>query len=62
VRHRRHLVAGRLGLIPYLHIDINLPVFGYSLLITLVFGILSGLIPALKMSRLDPVQALKGTA
>jgi ABC-type antimicrobial peptide transport system permease subunit len=27
-----------------------------------VFGILSGLIPALKMSRLDPVQALKGTA
>jgi putative ABC transport system permease protein len=50
------------GLIPYLHIDINLPVFGYSLLITLVFGILSGLIPALKMSRLDPVQALKGTA
>jgi putative ABC transport system permease protein len=50
------------GLIPYLHIDINLPVFGYSLLITVVFGILSGLIPALKMSRLDPVQALKGTA
>jgi putative ABC transport system permease protein len=50
------------GLIPYLHVDINLPVFGYSLLITLVFGVLSGLIPALKMSRLDPVQALKGNA
>jgi putative ABC transport system permease protein len=50
------------GLIPYLHVHINLPVFGHGLLVTLVFGILSGLIPALKMSRLDPVQALKGNA
>jgi putative ABC transport system permease protein len=27
-----------------------------------VFGLLSGLIPAWKMSRLDPVHALKGAA
>jgi putative ABC transport system permease protein len=50
------------GLIPYLHVDLNLPVFGYGLLITLVFGVLSGLIPAWKMARLAPVHALKGIA
>jgi putative ABC transport system permease protein len=48
------------NLIPYLKVDINLPVFSYGLLITLIFGLLSGVIPAWKMSRLDPVIALKG--
>ncbi|MFD2367796.1 ABC transporter permease [Pseudoduganella sp. GCM10020061] len=50
------------GLIPYLKVNLNLAVVGYCTLITFVFGILSGLIPAWKMSRLDPVLALKGTA
>jgi putative ABC transport system permease protein len=50
------------GLIPYLKVHLNLAVFGYGLLITLVFGLLSGVIPAWKMSRLDPVHALKGNA
>lgn len=50
------------GLIPYLQVNLNLAVFGYGLLITLVFGVLSGVIPAWKMSRLAPVHALKGTA
>ena len=50
------------GLIPYLKVDLNLPVFAYGLLITLVFGVLSGVVPAWKMSRLDPVHALKGNA
>lgn len=50
------------GLIPYLHVDLNLAVFGYGLLLTLVFGLLSGVVPAWKMSRLAPVHALKGTA
>ncbi len=50
------------GLIPYLKVHFNLAVFGYGLLITLVFGVLSGVIPAWKMSRLDPVHALKGNA
>lgn len=49
-------------LIPYLKVSLNLAVFGYGLLISLVFGFLSGVIPALKMSRLDPVHALKGVA
>jgi putative ABC transport system permease protein len=48
------------GLIPYLRIDMNFAVLAYGLLITLVFGLLSGILPAWKMSRLDPVHALKG--
>src|SRR5471030_2430571 len=50
------------GLIPYLHVELDLAVFGYGLLITLVLGLMSGVIPAWKMSRLDPVHALKGVA
>jgi putative ABC transport system permease protein len=49
------------GLIPYLQIDMDWAVFGYGLGIATVFGILSGVLPAWKMSRLDPVHALKGT-
>jgi putative ABC transport system permease protein len=48
------------GLIPYAKIHLNLAVLGYGLLITLIFGLLSGVLPAWKMSRLDPVNALKG--
>jgi putative ABC transport system permease protein len=50
------------GVIPYLKVDLNLSVFFCGLVITLVFGLLSGVIPAWKMSRLHPVQALKGAA
>ena len=49
------------GLIPYLKVGIDLPVLGYGLVLTLVFGLLSGILPAWKMSRLDPVHALKGS-
>jgi len=49
-------------LIPYLEVHINPAVFGFGMLLAFVFGLLSGLIPAWKMSRLDPVHALKGTA
>jgi putative ABC transport system permease protein len=49
-------------LIPYLEVGINLPVFGCGMLLALVFGLLSGALPAWKMSRLDPVHALKGAA
>ena len=48
------------GVIPYLHINMNFSILAYGLLITLVFGLLSGILPAWKMSRLDPVHALKG--
>ncbi|GAB2851725.1 ABC transporter permease [Pseudoduganella ginsengisoli] len=50
------------GVVPYLKVSLNGAVFGYGLLLTIVFGVLSGVIPAWKMSRLDPVHALKGTA
>jgi putative ABC transport system permease protein len=49
-------------LIPYLEVHINLKVFGWGMLVAFVFGLLSGVIPAWKMSRLDPVHALKGAA
>lgn len=51
---------GTSGIIPYLQVELTLPVYGYGLLITVIFGLLSGVIPAWKMSRLDPVFALKG--
>jgi putative ABC transport system permease protein len=50
------------GLIPYLRVSLNLAVFGWGLLLAVVFGLLSGVLPAWKMSRLHPVQALKGAA
>ncbi len=50
------------GLIPYLKVDLNLAIFGYGLLLSLLFGLMSGVVPAWKMSRLDPVHALKGNA
>jgi putative ABC transport system permease protein len=49
-------------LIPYLKVGVNPTVFGGGMLLAFVFGLLSGLIPAWKMSRLDPVHALKGAA
>jgi len=53
---------GESALIPYLDVGINLPVFACGMLLAFVFGLLSGVIPAWKMSRLDPVHALKGNA
>jgi putative ABC transport system permease protein len=49
-------------LIPYLKVGLNPSVFACGMLLAFVFGLLSGLIPAWKMSRLDPVHALKGAA
>jgi putative ABC transport system permease protein len=48
------------ALIPYLRIEMDWAVFGYGLVLATVFGLLSGVLPAWKMSRLDPVHALKG--
>jgi len=48
------------GLIPFGKFTVNLTIFLYSMLICLFFGLLSGVLPAWKMSRLHPVDALKG--
>jgi len=48
------------GLLPYAQLEINLRVFVAGLGIALLFGVLSGVYPAWRMSRLHPVQALSG--
>jgi putative ABC transport system permease protein len=50
------------GVIPYAAFGLNLRVFAYALALALFFGFLSGVYPAWRMSRLHPVQALKGAS
>jgi putative ABC transport system permease protein len=50
------------GLVPFSHIDFNYRIFLYAVALACFFGILSGLLPAWRMSRLHPVQALRGGA
>jgi len=55
-------VVNASGAIPYAQFALNFRVFGYGLLLALFFGVLSGVYPAWRMSKLHPVQALKGGA
>ena len=48
------------GMVEYAHLTVNLKVLGWGLLAALVFGFLSGVVPAWRMSRLHPVEALRG--
>jgi putative ABC transport system permease protein len=50
----------RSGLIPYAEFHVNGRVFAVALAVTLFFGLVSGVYPAWRMSRLDPVEALRG--
>ncbi len=50
------------GVIPYAELRMNLRIFGWGVLLAVAFGLLSGVYPAWRMSRLHPVQALKGAA
>ncbi|RDV13678.1 ABC transporter permease [Pontibacter diazotrophicus] len=47
-------------LIAYADLSLNLRVFAWGLLLCLIFGLISGVYPAFKMSRLHAVEALKG--
>jgi putative ABC transport system permease protein len=53
---------GGSGLLPYTTFEINHRVFLWGLGLAVFFGVLSGVYPAWRMSRLHPVQALKGGA
>ncbi len=48
------------GLIPYADLHLNLRIFGWGLLFALAFGVVSGAWPAWRLSRLHPVEALRG--
>jgi putative ABC transport system permease protein len=46
--------------IPDAQFSLNLRVFAWGMVMAVFFGILSGVYPAWKMSRLHPVNALRG--
>jgi putative ABC transport system permease protein len=48
------------GLVPYAEFHVNWRIFGWGLLLALAFGTLSGAWPAWRLSRLHPVEALRG--
>lgn len=60
------LAAGALALVneahpvAYAHFTLSWRVFGGGMALTLIFGLMSGVYPAWKMSRLNPVAALRG--
>jgi putative ABC transport system permease protein len=49
-------------LIPYAHLRLNLRVFLYGVALSVLFGLIAGVYPAWRMSRLHPVAALRGAA
>lgn len=48
------------GFIAYAQLKLNYRIFIYGLFLAIFFGFFSGVYPAWKMSRMNPVQALKG--
>lgn len=52
----------RAQLIPYFVLDVNLRIFLYGLALAVFFGLVSGVYPAWRMSRIQAVNALRGGA
>jgi putative ABC transport system permease protein len=48
------------GMIAYAQFHLNIRIFFYAFVFVLAFGLISGVYPAWKMSRMHPVNALKG--
>lgn len=55
-------LLNRSELIPYADFTLNLRVFAAGLLLSAFFGVLSGVYPAWRMSRLHPVASIQGRA
>jgi putative ABC transport system permease protein len=49
------------GVVKYADLQLNYRIFGWGVLLAVFFGLVSGVYPAWRMSRLHPVQALKGS-
>ena len=56
------MIINRSGAIPHAQFVMNARVFFYGMLVAAFFGVFSGAYPAWRMSRLDPVTALRGGA
>lgn len=50
------------GVIQYAELSLNYRIFTWGVGLAIVFGLLSGVYPAWRMSRMHPVQALKGAS
>jgi putative ABC transport system permease protein len=50
----------RSGGFPYAQLTLNVRIFVYGVALATVFGVISGVYPAWRMSRLHPAQALRG--
>ncbi len=48
------------GIVSYGHFTLNPRVFAWGVILAIAFGLISGVYPAWRMSRLNPVDALKG--
>jgi putative ABC transport system permease protein len=48
------------GIIRHAELSVNWRVFAYGLVMAVVFGVISGVYPAWRMSRLQAVDALRG--
>lgn len=55
-------LLSRAQFIPYAIFDVNLRIFFYGLLLAISFGLISGVYPAWRMSRIQAVNALRGGA
>lgn len=52
----------RADLLPNAVFDVNLRIFAYGMLLAALFGVFSGVYPAWRMARMQPVNALRGGA